>query len=224
MLSELFNIEKFIGFCDKIWYFIKVNFMFIISNIPVLAFFLFVGIGNIRVYLPLFLVSLLPMAPALSALMYAMNRMIHGVDSGAVKAYVKGYKSDFFQKIKLGAGQLLAVWILWTNIEFFTIQMPVLPLAILFSVLFAAAVLVTPNLYLLASRYEMKNMQIVRTALTLMVVRPVMTLGSIAALGIVLAAFEIVAGTAVLFMGSVYGFLIVFMNQRVLSQLEETNQ
>lgn len=118
----------------------------------------------------------------------------------------------------------MVIWVFWNNIEFFTLQVPLFPLVIIFIILFAAAVLVTPNLYLLISRYEMGNMQIVRTALTLMIVRPVSTLGSVAALGIVLAAFELLAGTAVLFMGSVYGFLIVFMNQRVLKQLEEMNQ
>lgn len=224
MLSELFNIDKFLGFCDKLWYFIKINVMFVISNIPVLLFCLFVGISHVREYLPLFLLCMIPAAPALSALMYSMNRLVQGIDSGAVKAYIKGYKRDFLQKVKLGIGQLLVIWVFWNNIEFFTLQVPLFPLVIIFIILFAAAVLVTPNLYLLISRYEMGNMQIVRTALTLMIVRPVSTLGSVAALGIVLAAFELLAGTAVLFMGSVYGFLIVFMNQRVLKQLEEMNQ
>lgn len=221
MLSELFNIEKFLGFCDKVWYFIAANIMFVLSNIPVLFFLLFVGIGNMREYLPFFLLCLVPMAPTLSALFYTMNRLLNGVDSGAIKWYVKGYKSDFLQKLKLGIGQVVVILILWTNIEFFTLQFPMLSLAIVFIVLFAAAVLVTPNLYLLISRYEMKNMQIVKTALTLLIVRPVSTLGNVAALGIVLAAFEIAAGTAVLFIGSIYGFLVVFMNQRVMKQLEE---
>ena len=45
-------------------------------------------------------------------------------------------------------------------------------------------------------------------------------LGNIAALAIVLVAFELSAGTTVLFMGSVYGFLVMFMNQNVMQKLE----
>ena len=90
----------------------------------------------------------------------------------------------------------------------------------LFLLLFAATVLVTPNLYLLASRYEMKNIQIVKTAVTLLIAKPVFTLGNIVALALILAAFEISAGTTVLFMGSVYGFLVMFMNQGVMRSLE----
>ena len=126
-------------------------------------------------------------------------------------------------KVQLGAGQLTAVLLCWTNIEFFTVQVRILPLAIVFILLFAGILLVTPNLYLLASRYEMGNIQIVKTAVTLLIARPVSTLGNLAAFAVLLAAFEISAGTTVLFMGSVYGFLIMFMNQNIMQKLESRN-
>lgn len=220
-MEELFNIEKVLGFCEKVCYFFVINLLFIISNIPVLMFLLFVGAGQIRECLPLFLLSLLPMAPALSAVLYTMNRLIEGREANALRDYRKGYCTDFLQKTGLGAGQLFVILLCWTNAEFFTVQMGILPLAVLFFILSAAAVLVTPDLYLLASRYEMGNMQIVKTAVTLLIAKPLMTLGNLAALLIVLGAFEISAGTTVLFMGSAYGFLVMFMNQGVLRQLEE---
>lgn len=219
-MEELFNIEKVFGFCEKVCYFFTVNLLFVISNIPVLLFLMFVGGGKVRECFPLFLLCLLPLAPALSAVMYAMNRLIHGTERSAFRDYKKGYCQDFLQKIRLGAGQLFAVLICWTNIEFFALQLRILPLAVLFLLLFAATVLVTPNLYMLASRYEMKNIQIVKTAVTLLIAKPVFTLGNIVALALILAAFEISAGTTVLFMGSVYGFLVMFMNQGVMRSLE----
>ena len=72
-MGELFNIEKVLGFCEKICYFFIVNLLFIVSNLLALLFLLFVGAGQIRECLPLFLLSLLPMAPALSAVMYTMT-------------------------------------------------------------------------------------------------------------------------------------------------------
>ena len=219
-MEELFHIEKVLGFCDKVWYFFTVNLLFVISNFPILLFLLFIGAGQIRECLPLFLLCLIPMAPALSAVMYTMNRLIHGTEGKAVKDYKKGYCSDFLQKVGLGAGQMLVIIMCWTNIEFFTLQVRIFPFTIIFMILFAAAVLVTPNLYMLASRYEMKNIQIAKTAVTLLIAKPVSALGNIVALGVVLAAFEISPGTTVLFMGSVYGFLVMFMNQSVLRKLE----
>lgn len=220
MLSELFKVEKVLDVCSKICYFLVVNLLFIISNIPVLLFLLFVGISQVRTYLPLFLLSMVPMAPALSAVMYCMNRIINGIETGAWRDYKKGYRSSLWQKIKLALGHVLVILIFWTNIEFFTFQMPLLPLAAIFIFLFAVSILVTPELYLLASRYEMSNLELAKTALTLTLGKPITTLGNVAALGIVLASFELVAGTTVLFMGSVYCFLVVFMNQRILNELE----
>lgn len=219
-MEELFNIEKVLGFCEKVCYFFVVNLLFIISNIPVLLFLLFVGGGQIRECFPLFLLSLLPLAPSLSAVMYAMNRLICGRERNAFRDYKKGYCEDFMQKASLGAGQLFVILLCWTNIEFFSIQLKILPLAVVFILLFGAAVLVTPNLYMLSSRYEMKNIQIVKTAVTLLIAKPVYTLGNIVALAVILAAFEISAGTTVLFMGSAYGFLVMFMNQSVMRTLE----
>ena len=219
-MDELFHIEKVLGFCEKVCYFFTVNLLFVISNFPILLFLLFIGAGQIRECLPLFLLCLIPMAPALSAVMYTMNRLIHGTEGKAVKDYKKGYCSDFLQKVGLGAGQMLVIIMCWTNIEFFTLQVRIFPFTIIFMILFAAAVLVTPNLYMLASRYEMKNIQIAKTAVTLLIAKPVSALGNIVALGVVLAAFEISAGTTVLFMVSVYGFLVMFMNQSVLRKLE----
>ena len=219
-MDELFHIEKVLGFCEKVCYFFTVNLLFVISNFPILLFLLFIGAGQIRECLPLFVLCLIPMAPALSAVMYTMNRLIHGTEGKAVKDYKKGYCSDFLQKVGLGAGQMLVIIMCWTNIEFFTLQVRIFPFTIIFMILFAAAVLVTPNLYMLASRYEMKNIQIAKTAVTLLIAKPVSALGNIVALGVVLAAFEISAGTTVLFMGSVYGFLVMFMNQSVLRKLE----
>ena len=219
-MEELFHIEKVLGFCDKVWYFFTVNLLFVISNFPILLFLLFIGAGQIRECLPLFLLCLVPMAPALSAVMYTMNRLIHGTEGKAVKDYKKGYCSDFLQKIGLGAGQMLVIIMCWTNIEFFTLQVRIFPFTIIFMILFAVAVLVTPNLYMLASRYEMKNIQIAKTAVTLLIAKPVSALGNIVALGVVLAAFDKSAGTKVHFMGRVYGLHVMFMNQSVLRKLE----
>lgn len=219
-MEELFNVEKVLGFCEKVCYFVTINLLFILSNIPILLFLLFVGAGQVRECLPLFLLCLIPMAPALSSVMYTMNCLIHGTEGSALRDYKRGYCSDLVQKIGLGAGQLLVIFMCWTNIEFFSMQFRILPLAVVFMVLFAVSVLVTPNLYMLASRYEMKNIQIVKTAVTLLIAKPVFTLGNLVALCVVLAAFEISPGTTVLFMGSTYGFLVMFMNQSVMRNLE----
>lgn len=222
MLSELFSLEKITNVCEKIMYFFVINLLFLVCNIPVLLFFLFVGISQVRNCLPLFLLCLSFLLPALSAVFFSMNRLIRGIGHSPWKDFWQGYRMDWSQKMKLSLIQMFVVFILWTNIEFFAKQVPVLPLAILFGLLLLLAVLITPNLYLLASRYQMDSRKLIWNAVVLTIARPVNTLGTVAALGLVLMAFELSAGTAVLFMVSVYGFLVVFMGQKIMNDLEGT--
>ena len=74
MLGELFHIEKILEVCEKILYFLKINLLFLVFNIPVLLFFLFVGISNVREYLPFFLLCLLPAGPAFAAVLFSMRQ------------------------------------------------------------------------------------------------------------------------------------------------------
>ena len=222
MFSEVFQMDKILGFCEKLWYVIGANLLFLLSNLPALLFFLFVGASQVRTCLPFFLWCMVPAGPALSALFYTMNRLLSKTETGVWRDYRKAYRDDWGQKYLLAAGHMFLILVFEINIEFFAVQIPVFPLMILFVILFAAALAVIPNLYLLASRYRMKNRDIVKTSLILLVTRPVSTLGSIVSLGVILMLFELKAGTAVLFMGSLYGFLIAFMNRKVLHSLEES--
>lgn len=221
MLSELFNVEKILEACDRFLYFLKINLLFILFNIPVLMFFLFQGISQVRTYLPFFLLCMLPAAPALCAVFFSMNRLLHGVETTAWKDFKTGYTDSWGKKILLGVIQGTAVLVFWTNVEFFSVQAPVFPLTVIFFILFAAVLLMTPNLYLLASRYEMKLMDYIKGAVVLTITKPVLTIGNIAVTAFILMLIEIKAGTFVLFMASIYGFLVVFMSRNVIKALDE---
>lgn len=217
-----FNMEHILGICEKIMYFFCVNLLFLICNIPVLLFFLFVGISEVRTYLPLFMLSMVPFGAAFSAVLYCMNRIIAGTEVNAFRDFKKGYLSDWGQKMLLGFCQMLAILIFYTSMEFFAVQIPFLPFVILMGAFLAVSILVTPYLYLLAARYKMGTVQTIKDAVILLITRPGITLGNVAAFGIILMFIEIQAGTTVLFMGSVYGFLVAFMSRGILRFLEES--
>lgn len=220
MQSGAFQIEKILGLCEKLMYFLGVNLCFLIGNLPVLCFFLFVGISQVRTYLPLFMLCMVPFGAALSGVFYCMNRLIDGTETGPFKNFWHGYSSDWGQKMRIGFVHMLILLILWTNVEFFRYQVVFPVLSVFFGLLFLVAVLLTPTLYLLASRYHMGSRQMAKDALILLITRPGMTLGNVAAFALVLMCLEIQAGTTVLVMGSVFGFLVAFMNRRVLKELE----
>lgn len=221
MQNGAFNIEKILGMCERLMYFLGVNLCFLAANLPVLLFFLLAGISQVRECLPLFLLCMVPFGPSLSAVFYCMNRMLNNTETGVFRNFLHGYKSDLGMKLTVSFLQMFAILILWTNVEFFRYQIVIPVLSVLFAILFAVVLCMTPTLYLLASRYRMSARQLIQDALILLITRPVITLGNIAAFALVLMCLEIQAGTTVLFMGSAYGFLVAFMNRRVIQELDE---
>lgn len=220
MLGEIFHIEKIMGACEKIIYFLLINVFFWGSNLPLLLFFLFVGIRQAGTYLPLFLLCAVPAGPALCGVFFSMNRVVRGIETSAWKDYRAGYADAFLKKLGIAAIQLMLIWIFWTNIRFFTVQCPVFPLALLFILLFAVSLLMTPDLYLLASRYEMSIRDIFKGALVLCVGQPVLTFGNTVLLAFALMLLEIQAGICILFIVSLYGFVVVFINQKIFRMME----
>ena len=85
MLGEIFHIEKIMGACEKIIYFLLVDLFFWGSNLPLLLFFVFVGISQAETFLPLFLLCAVPAGPALCGVFFSMNRMLKGTEVSAWK-------------------------------------------------------------------------------------------------------------------------------------------
>lgn len=224
MLSELFHIEKFMGFGQKVMYFLGVNILFLLSNFPVLLFFFFVGISEVMQYLPLFMVTMLPFGPSLCAVFYAMNRVREGRERGALRDFAAGYRSGLGVKYKISVVHLALVFMVVVNMRFFAHVIPVFPVVIVCGIMLAVLLLIMPMLYLLASRYEMGAAAIWKDAVILSVIKPYATLGNAAAFALMLIAIEIQAGTAMLFISSVYGFLVVFMNRGIFQYLEKKTQ
>ena len=58
-------------------------------------------------------------------------------------------------------------------------------------------------------------------AVFLTITKPALTFGNLVAAVFILMLLEIQAGTVVLFMVSIYGFLVVFINRKVMRMLDE---
>lgn len=86
------------GACEKIIYFLLVNLFFWGSNLPLLLFFVFVGISQAETFLPLFLLCAVPAGPALCGVFFSMNRMLKGTEVSAWND-IFGLKTIFISEI-----------------------------------------------------------------------------------------------------------------------------
>lgn len=219
-MKEYINMENLMGACNYVFYFLVLNFCFVICNLPILLYFLSVGMTGMGTYLPLLLICLIPVGPALCALFHCMFRLIKNRDLKVLRDYIYGYKRNFMQAVKLASVQVILVFLFVNNISLFTESYPNLFLVILFTILFVLLLFMTPYLYFMTARYEMRSLNIFKGALTIVFTKPVLSICSGFCFLFVLMLFEITAGTTVLFISSIYAFLIVVCNKKLINQLE----
>ena len=104
-----------------------------------------------------------------------------------------------------------------TNIRFFAAVMPAL--VYVFIILLLLVILSMPVAYLLIMKFNMSAYQLLKATITITFSKPTCTIGNAAAFLVLLIAFGISPGTTILFVASVYAFLVVFMNHRMLLEL-----
>lgn len=217
-MNGAFNIERIMSFCNYIFCILLLNLLFIFSNIPVIVFLLGIGIEGIDTYLFLFSICSIPVGPSLCAVFYCMHKLIRQKDICVFRDYIKGYTQNFKQSLIFAIGQSVLFVMLNVNLKAF--MMHSFLFTVIFSVLLFIMLLVTPNLYIITMRFKMSLFDILKAAVTITVSKPLLTLGNMASFLFTLMLYEIVPGTTILFFISIYSFLVLKINQKLLNDLE----
>lgn len=224
MFGNFFNFEKIFDSFNYVFWFFLLNLFFMLFNIPLILFFIFVGISNIFKYFPLFLVCLLPTMPAFTSLLYCMNKIIVNKDLNIIKDFINGIKLNFKQSFLIWFIELLLIIIIYFNIRFFSLVKYNLILVCLFSLVTIVLAAVTPFIYILISRFKMKTIDILRTSFILCFTRPVLTITNLLLFIFSLILFEITPGTIILFISSIFSFSLLFINKSLLQELENISK
>ncbi|MGL5354664.1 MAG: DUF624 domain-containing protein [Clostridium sp.] len=223
-MSEIFSLDKIFDTFNYIFWFFLLNLFFMVLNIPIVSFFIFVGISDIFSYLPLFLLCLIPIGPTITALLYCTGKLIRNKSINVFSDFLNGLKLNFVQATGFWCFELLIVFMLYSNIKFFSVVNYNLVLTCVFAALLILLLLVTPYIYILISRFSMKSMDIIKASFILAFTRPILTISNILVLIVSLILFEMSPGTIVLFVSSIITYLLSFTNKSLLSELESTPQ
>ncbi|EGT3614946.1 DUF624 domain-containing protein [Clostridium perfringens] len=219
-MSEFFNLEKLLTFFNYIFWFFMLNIFFSILNIPVILFFLFVGLRNVTTYLPLFLISLIPFGASFTALLYCMRKLIKYKDLDLFRDFIKGLKYNWKQSTLIWCGELILIFLLSFNLRIFSTAYYSLLFSCVFIALMALTLLATTYIFVLISRFSMSSMEILRASVILTFTKPIISIGNIAVFLFALMLFEINPGTTVVFVASIVSYLIMFLNKNLLESLE----
>ncbi|WP_347452260.1 DUF624 domain-containing protein [Candidatus Arthromitus sp. SFB-mouse] len=223
MLNEIFNFEKLFDTFNYVFWFFILNLLFWIFNIPIILFFMFIGISRITTYFPLFLVCLLPTAPIFTVLLYCVNKLYKNKNISILSDFIRGFKLNFIQALVVWIIELIILFIIYSNIKFFTLIFDSLVLNGLFIGILILLGIITPFLFLIISRFSMKNLDVLKLGFTLAFTRPILTITNTLLILVFLILFEL-NSAILLFVSSIFAFCLVFINRTVFSELEEISR
>lgn len=223
-MSEIFNLDKIFDVFNYIFSFFVLNLFFMIFNIPIILFFLFVGISNIFNYFPLFLLCLLPTVPTFNILIYCMNKFFKNKNIRLIKDFKSGLLLNFKQSICIWSVELILILALYSNIKFFKLIYNNTLLSCFFVGLLILLVIITPFISLLTSLFSMKSLDILKNAFILTFTRPILAITNILVFLISLVLFEISPGTTFLFIASFISFIFIFANKSLIKELENLSK
>lgn len=219
-MTNFINLDKILTFFNYVFWFLTLNIIFLILNAPLVFFFVFVGISSISTYLPLFLICAIPFGVSFTSLIYCMDKLLKNKEIAPIKDYFKSIKSSFFNSTIIWIVELFIVFMLYTNIKFFTSIGANIAIKGFFTLLLLIILCITPYIFILTGKFSMNILSTIKSATILTITRPISTVSNILCLLVTLVIFEINPATTFLFIGSIATFLIVFVNRILLGELE----
>lgn len=220
-MEEWFKIDKIFDVFNVVLLFFILNLLFMLVNIPIIVFLFTLGISQIFNYFPLFLLCLIPLGPAFTILLYCMGQFIKYKSLTLKIDLVKGIKLNTIQSLFIWCIELAIVFMIYSNMMFFASRAHSFLITCISMTLGIVLLAVSPYIYLLISRFSMKTVDIIKTALVLTFTRPLLTITNILILLFMLLLFELSPGTIVLFCSSILAYFIQFVNRPLLTNLEK---
>ncbi len=225
MLNEIFKLDKLFEVFNYIFCFFILNILFWGMNIPLIIFFVLVGINGPLTYFPLFLFCLIPTMPAFTIILYCMNKLYKNKNVEVVKDFIKGFKLNFKQSLIIWIMELIIVFLIYSNIRFFTIATSnFLILNCMFIGMLILISIITPYIFLIISRFSMTNLEVIRLSFILAFTRPILTITNLLLIIFFLIVFEINPALTVLFLSTALAFSQIFINRALLKELEDISK
>lgn len=222
-MKDYFNIERIMAYCSYVFYFLCINIFCILLNIPLVLFIIFLGLKNIIVYLPLFLICCIPLFVSFCASFYCMAKLIKNKDLNLFKDFIKGVKTSFLQSTFIGIIYLIIIFMICTNIIYSINNNLSISLIFFFIILLIFILLSLVNVMLLTSKFSIKSYQLVKYSFIITFTKPTLTLSNGFLFVFFTYLFTLYPVQVGAFLFSLISFCVYFVNKNFLNHLANTN-
>lgn len=200
-------------------YFLLVsNLLFLLANL--LFLFVFISFPPRLEHAIIYLVALLPMGPALTALFFSMGLLVRTGDLAPVKDFVRAYRTNFWLSMKYWLLQLVLSAIMLIDAVYFY-QRDWLILAAVFLVLFLLVCLFSLIGFPLLATFDIQLKSIYQATVVVIWQYPVKQLVNLLTIVALVITFWAFPSELFLFLFSLIAFYVMRHNQSVFEDLAE---
>lgn len=200
------------------YFFLASNLLFILANL--LFLIVFITFPPKLEYSIIYLIALIPLGPALTALFFSMGQLVRTGDLAPVKDFARAYRSNFWLSLKYWLLQLTLSAILFIDAIYFY-QRDWQILAAVFLVLFLLVCLFSLIGFPLIATFEIELKSIYQATVVVIwqyALKQLVNLLTIVALAIIFWAFP---SELFLFLFSLIAFYVMRHNQNMFEALAE---
>lgn len=207
------------------FWFLMGNVYFAICNIPLILIMLaMIGNGKGAADQSISVIgciSCISLGPASAALYSSMGKLVRDKDVNITRDFFKAYKVNFLQALFFSALEIIILVALYTDIKLVIYKGIPSILGLLLYVAIVFIILVGLYIFPIQSRFYMKSRDIIKFSVYYTFRRFNITIINLAVLAVIGFIFLRVFPLIIVFIPSIFCYLIMFNEQKVLSEIEE---
>jgi uncharacterized membrane protein YesL len=203
---------------NYLWWFLMANIYFLLVNIP----FIFIWLvsaqdvtSGINLYI---IICALPIGPALTALYSVMGKLIREKDLDITKDFFRAYKNNFREGIFIWTVIVVMLSALYIDITLIKVGTM---LNILFLALGFIIISLTFYIFPLISRFYLKKIDVLKLAFIYSIKKFHITILNWVLLVVLYMLLSKIQIIMVLFMWSIFGYMVMLMQKGILKEVEE---
>ncbi|MFC7455915.1 DUF624 domain-containing protein [Brachybacterium sp. GCM10030267] len=201
---------------EGIYWFLVVDVLIVLASSPTIVVWLLLAREASNI--PLYLASLLLALPAISAALYAWRKRAEDPDPIPVRIFLRGYRQNALDSLKVGVPAALVLMVLSINIAYGD-SAGTGALILAFAILAAIVVLIAARGLSIVSTFRFRLVDALRLSVFTLLTMPLRTL-SLISLGVLVAGISLFVGDyAFLFLASLLTFAVWTSEKPVLARL-----
>lgn len=206
---------------NYISWFVLSNIYFLISNILFMAYIISFGLGITSEISVIFIISLIPMGPSLTALCASMGKIIREKDINITSYYFKSYKINFKQSSLLWCAELAIMFISYINLNLSVKGEILSNFTILFIIVCVFSVALGTIAFPIISRFNLKTTDVIKISFIYSIKKIHITIINIILILIGVCLMYIFPLVLFLCLNSLICFVIMFNNKRIIDEIEK---